>query len=98
MLQEVRAGRRGLDHGAVGREIAAKNGDSGIGFEGLCKSADDVAVPAGSLGDILPDRLPVHSEGVAVQHAGFAQFAEHDRQSAGVKKILHEILTGGHEG
>ena len=93
MLQQVRAGSGRLDHRPVGRQIATENGNSGAGLEWLSKRVDHVAVPAGSIHNVVPDGLSIRGQRTPVQQTGFAQFAQHGRQAPGVEKVFHEMLS-----
>ena len=77
--------------GAVGREIATQYGDARIFFEGIGESVDHFAIPAGGLGNIFPDSLTIGGEGIAIERAIFAEFAEYSREATGVEKIFHQV-------
>ena len=66
-----------------------------FGLNGFGKVVNHVAIPAGRLGDILPDRFSVHGQRFAMQNAGLAQFAQDRGQSSGVEEIFHQIFAGG---
>jgi hypothetical protein len=54
--------RRGLDDGAVGRQVAAQHLDAGVLLERLLEGVDDVAVPALRVLVVFPDGLAVHRQ------------------------------------
>ena len=96
--QRRRRGGR-LDHGAVGREVAAQHGDPGVRLERVRERPDDalvvaeagVEVPARRVLHVVPDRLAVDGQCITVQHR--AEFAQHCRQAARVIEVLHQVLA-----
>src|SRR6267142_5546399 len=88
MLQQVRTGGGRLDHRAIRREVAAEHSDPGIRFDGLREAANHIAVPARSLGDILPDRFSVRSQRISPQNISFTELAKYSRQSSGIEEVF----------
>src|SRR5438477_9752342 len=54
-----------------------------------------IAIPARRFFDILPNRLPIYSESISMQHSGFSHFSENRGKTASVVEILHQIFAGG---
>ena len=73
VLHQLRRRRRRLDDRAVGREVAAQHRDAGVGLERLLERLDHVAVVAGRVLVVLPDRLAVGGERVLVQQTVLAR-------------------------
>ena len=92
-LSSLGCRRRRLDDRAVGREVAAKNGDAGVGLERLGEFPDDLAIPARRVGDVLAHGAAVGGERVLVQHR--SDLAQHRGQPARVVEILHQVLARG---
>ena len=93
MLQQVRAGRRYLDHSAIRRKIAAQNCDPCVLLERFGKAVNHVAIPAGCVGHIFPNGSAIGGVGITVERASFAELAQHCGQTARVEKVLHQILS-----
>ena len=97
VLHQLRRRRRGLDDGAVGAQVAAQHRDAGVLLERLLERKDHVAVVAGRVLVVLPDRLAVDRQGVLVQQIVLAELAQHRGQPAGVVEVLHQVLARGHQ-
>jgi hypothetical protein len=92
VLPQVRLGGSRLDHGAVGCEVAAQNGEAVVRDERLCARQDHVAIEDFRPRDVVAQRFPV--DGLRVEVEQVADFGEQRAQSARVIKILHQIFAG----
>ena len=97
VTHQIGARRRRLEHGAIGRQIAAQHGDAAAFRQRLVERADHLGVVIRRIGGVLPDGLAVHRRGVAVEQTGLAKGAQHRRQAAGVIIVLHQEPPRRHQ-
>ncbi len=81
---------RGFQHGPIGRQVAAKHRDSAAGRQRPIEGTYDLAVPLGRLLTVLPHRLSVDRQRVAMEQAVLTERSDHGGQSARVVEILHQ--------
>src|SRR4026207_1120045 len=71
----------GLMIAPSGHRVPRRTAVPACGLEGRLEGMDDVAVPAGRVLVVVPDRLAVHRQGVLVQQVVLAQLAQHRGQT-----------------
>ena len=95
VLQQLRRGRRGFEHRAIGRKVAAQHGDTAVRLERFLDRGDHRFVVIDSVPGVVPQRPAVDRERFLVEV--FADFADHDRQAARIVEIFHQVLARGHQ-
>ena len=91
MLEEARLAGAGLDHAAVGREIALEHGERAFGIDRIRDGADDVVIVDFGARDVLAERLAGHRHGIEMQM--IPDPAHQAGQAAGIEEILHQIFV-----
>ena len=91
MLQEALIHRGGLDHAAVGGEVALEHRERAFAVDRIVEGADDVVVEDLGTLDVLAEAFAGHGEAAEVQM--LADVLHQRADAAGVVEILHQVLV-----
>ncbi|MCY1235289.1 hypothetical protein D9M72_478990 [compost metagenome] len=93
VLHQMRRSGRWLQHAALRCQVATQNSDAARLRQGLFARHDDVVIVVGDVLDVVPDRVAGHGQGILVQETHFADRLDHDRETAGVVELLHQVFA-----
>ena len=89
VLQVLLGAGAGLDHAAVGRQVAAQNGQRTFGINRVVQRANHVMVVDLGAHQIFTHGLAAHGQGVQLEVV--FEHAHHGQHAAGVIKIFHQV-------
>ncbi len=92
VAQQFGRGGGGLDHGAGGGEVAAQDGDAGVGQQGVRAAADDVLVPDLGVGEVLDERPSCDGDRGGVEQV--LDLLEQGGQAARPEQVVHQVASG----
>ena len=95
VLEQLTGGGGGFDDGAVGREVAAQQGDAGVVLDRALPHGDHLRIEDLRILEVVHERLPRDGQRLRVQQV--LDLPQHGQQATGAEEVLHEVATGGLE-